>query len=113
MNVVVVHGVVSRAPDVRELADGSQVAQLEVSAESAGGRTTVPVAWSSPTEPVPGVGAEVVVTGYLRRRYFRVGGATQSRTEVVADAVVPARARARARKAVGQALQQVSDGFGG
>ena len=113
MNVVVVHGVVSRAPDMRELADGSQVAQLEVSAESVGGRGTVPVAWSSPTGPVPLVGAEVVVTGYLRRRYFRVGGATQSRTEVVADAVVPARARARVRKAVGQALQQVADEFGG
>ncbi|HEY8094014.1 MAG TPA: hypothetical protein VID93_09515 [Acidimicrobiales bacterium] len=112
MNVVVVHGVVSRAPEVRELADGSSVAQLEVSAESAGGRGTVPIAWSSPTEPVPLEGTEVVVTGYLRRRYFRVGGATQSRTEIVADAVVPARARARVRKAVGQVLQQVSDGVG-
>jgi hypothetical protein len=40
----------------------------------------------------------------VRRRYFRTGGLTQSRTEVVADAVVPAGHVARARKAVARAL---------
>jgi single-strand DNA-binding protein len=37
----------------------------------------------------------VVVTGRVRRRFFRAGGYTQSRTEVVADAVVPTRRRKR------------------
>jgi hypothetical protein len=40
----------------------------------------------------------------VRRRYFRTGGATQSRTEVVADVVVPARQSAKARRAVQRAL---------
>ena len=44
----------------------------------------------------------VVVVGRVRRRFFRAGGATASRTEVVADRVVPARQRARSggRRAV-------------
>lgn len=36
-------------------------------------------------------GTEVVVVGAVVRRFFRVGGATWSSTEVVPDAVVPAR----------------------
>ena len=35
-------------------------------------------------------GADVVVLGSVRRRFFRAGGATQSRTEVVAEKVVAA-----------------------
>jgi single-strand DNA-binding protein len=34
---------------------------------------------------------EVIVVGTVRRRFFRAGGATQSRTEVVADRIVPTR----------------------
>ena len=55
-------------------------------------------------QPLPEVGAEVVVTGHVRRRFFRAGGGTQSRTEVVADAVVPARSRARVRRAIDDAV---------
>jgi single-strand DNA-binding protein len=66
------------------------------------------VAWLDPPgdldlEP----GTEVVVTGHVRRRFFRAGGSTQSRTEVVADQVVKARARAKARRAVEEALATV------
>ena len=35
-------------------------------------------------------GADLVVLGSVRRRFFRAGGATQSRTEVVAEKVVAA-----------------------
>ncbi len=48
--------------------------------------------------------AEVVVVGRVRRRWFRSGGATQSRTEVVAEGVVPRRAGKRVAKLVGDAL---------
>ena len=113
MNVVVVQGVVARPPEIRELADGTTLALLEVSAESAGGRAVVPVVWRAPEQPLPEAGAEVVVTGHVRRRFFRSGGSTQSRTEVVADAVVPARARARARKAVSLVLDAVPHGLRG
>jgi single-strand DNA-binding protein len=42
----------------------------------------------------------VVVVGRVRRRFYRAGGATQSRTEVVADVVVPARHTKRAKAAL-------------
>jgi single-strand DNA-binding protein len=47
------------------------------------------------------------VTGHVRRRFFRAGGGTQSRTEVVADAVVPVRSKARARRAIDEAVAKV------
>jgi predicted extracellular nuclease len=51
---------------------------------------TVPVIWhdwaSSHRQP-PQVGEEVNVTGKVATRFFRVGGATQSRCEVIADRV--------------------------
>jgi hypothetical protein len=48
----------------------------------------------------------------VRRRFFQAGGTTQSRTEVVADAVVPARQAKRARAAVEKARQTVTDASG-
>jgi single-strand DNA-binding protein len=45
----------------------------------------------------------VVVVGSVRRRFFRVGGATQSRTEVVADRVVAARRAREVRRMLGAA----------
>jgi len=107
MNVVLLRGVVERAPEVRQLADGTELAVLDVRTEVASGRATAPVAWVTNGQPLPEVGTEVVVTGHVRRRFFRAGGSTQSRTEVVADAVVPARSRARVRRAVDDAVAQV------
>jgi hypothetical protein len=108
MNIVVLQGVVSRPVEMRELAGGTTLAMLDVATETAGGRLVVPVAWESPGS-VPQAGSEIVVTGHVRRRFFRARGATQSRTEVVADAVVPLRSRARARRAVEEALAGVRE----
>ena len=63
-------------------------------------------------------GADVVVIGSVRRRFFNAGGATQSRTEVVADKVVPARRRRDVERAVGAACRALLapadvDGGGG
>ena len=107
-------GVLSRAPEIRELPSGSRLVMFEVSTDHASRRLSVPVAWLDP----PGAlgleaGAEILVTGYIRRRFFRSGGITQSRTEVVAEAVVPARSRAKARKAAEKAMASAVDGLGG
>ena len=104
MNIVVLQGVVNRPAEVRELADGTTLVLLDVATETPNGRLVVPVAWSAPDRALPKDGIEVVVTGQVRRRFFRAGGTTQSRTEVVADAVVPMRSRSRARRAVDEAL---------
>jgi single-strand DNA-binding protein len=109
-NVVVLRGVLVRPVERRMLGDGSSVLSLEVATREEGGRAAVvPVAW--PEAPAAAddlaVETELVVTGWVRRRFFRAGGGTQSRTEVVAEAVVPAAQARRARRAVEQALARV------
>lgn len=109
MNVVVLRGMLSRPAERRELPSGLHVVAYEVTTRSAEGLAiTVPVAWpGAPGGAEQDQGTEVVVTGRVQRRYFRAGGATQSRTEVVADAVVPASARRRAQQAIERALRRV------
>lgn len=99
-NLAVVRGTLPNEPQRRELSSGGAVVQFDVSTRLvADGRAvsaSVPVAWIDPPPAVLGaigVGVEVVVVGTVRRRFFRVGGVTQSRTEVVADSVLPARRR--------------------
>lgn len=105
-NVVILRGTLSRPPERRCLPSGDSLVAYEVTTRTADGLTsTVPVACLRSDAPVDlDTGSPVVVTGVVRRRYFRTGGGTQSRTEVVAEAVVPARQAARARRAVTRAL---------
>ncbi|HET7523922.1 MAG TPA: hypothetical protein VFJ79_07250, partial [Acidimicrobiales bacterium] len=53
-------------------------------------------------------GVGVVVVGRVRRRFFRSGGVTQSRTEVVASRVVRAGASARVRAALDEAAAAIA-----
>ncbi len=55
------------------------------------------------------VDQEVVVVGRVRRRFFKAGGATQSRTEVVAEAVVPTRQAKRARRVITDAVAGLAE----
>lgn len=95
-NLVLLRGHLSSAPRVRSLPSGSELVQLEIttSPSDASPACSVPVVWFDPPArsgigcATPG-GTEVVVAGHVRRRYFRAGGVTQSRTEVVAATVVP------------------------
>lgn len=97
-NLVVLRATMTNDPTTRDLAGGACVVQFDVTTQvdDDGHRSnvSVPVAWHNP--PVSGLtslatGTEVVVVGTVRRRFFRSGGQTQSRTEVIADRVVPAR----------------------
>jgi single-strand DNA-binding protein len=111
MNIVVLRGVLSSTPVIRELSSGSIVHTLEVTTRDEHGRSaSVPVAWfDPPAASTLDTGVEVVVTGSVRRRFFRAGGATQSRTEVVATAVVPASRRRQVERAVSRAVGSASD----
>jgi single-strand DNA-binding protein len=101
-NVVVLRGRVTRDPVVRELPSGSTVTQVELTTSCDGTAVSVPVVVGE--RPVSCVaGDEIVVVGHVRRRFFRAGGTTQSRTEVVAADVVPA----SRRRAVERALARV------
>jgi single-strand DNA-binding protein len=102
-NVVVLCGHVSSEPRSRELPSGSTLVQVEVTTRTAAGTATVPVVWFDPTVEVV-AGADVVVVGHVRRRFFRAGGVTQSRTEVVADRVVAAGRRRQVERELARAL---------
>ena len=110
-NLAVVCGSLSSDPMARELPSGDVVHTYEVTVRSPDGPAdTIPVArFGGRRPPALRAGDEVVVTGRVRRRFFRAGGATASRTEVVADAVIPARQQSRARAAVEQALGTMLD----
>lgn len=107
-NLAVLSGTLSRAPEARQLPSGDPLVAFDVTVR-APGRTSesVPVTWlDAPASSLEwAAGEAVVVVGRVRRRFFRAGGVTQSRTEVVADAVLPARRVSATRKAVQAALQ--------
>ena len=101
-NLAVVRGSLAGEATTRELPGGGIVAQFDVTTRDEAGRQTVPVAWPDPPPAgVPtDVGGDLVVVGSVRRRFFRSGGATQSRTEVVAERVVAADRRRDVRRAL-------------
>ncbi len=103
MNLVLLEGVLSRPSAVRELPSGSLLCTLEVTTRDPEGvAASVPVSWFDPsTVPDWAEGTPVVVFGSVRRRFFRAGGGSQSRTEVVAELVCAAgdrRASSRVRR---------------
>jgi single-strand DNA-binding protein len=103
MNVVVVSGALSRAPKRQVLPSGDGLVGYEVTTRPAEGPAeSVNVVWFDPPDAADAhdAGDEVVVVGRVRRRFFRAGGATVSRTEVVAHRVLPARQRRRVERAL-------------
>ncbi|MGH9075245.1 MAG: single-stranded DNA-binding protein [Acidimicrobiales bacterium] len=114
VNVVVLSGRLSRPAESRVLPSGDQLVAFEVTIPRDGQRAeTVPVAWfGAPSRAAEmGVGDEVLAVGRVRRRFWRGAGntATQSRTEVVADAVVPLSQAMRCRNALIAAMARAED----
>ncbi|MEI6497893.1 MAG: hypothetical protein WCO88_14625 [Actinomycetota bacterium] len=109
MNIVVLRGRLSSAPVIRELASGSRLYSLEVTTVLPDGvSASLPVAWFDPPLTVRfEQGDEVVVGGSVRRRFFKGATGTQSRTEVVAESVVPATARRRVERLVATMAAQL------
>ena len=117
-NLVVLRGVLSRDPEPRQLPSGDAVVAYDVTVrpESAlrrARRGPSRCRWpGSPRRRPAGAlsaGDDVVVVGRVRRRFFRAGGATASRTEVVATRVVPARSAAQVRAALGVGLDPLRE----
>ncbi len=111
-NLVVLVGRLARPPEHRELPSGDRLVTYEVTVARPGARAEgVPVVWFEPPASASDhdVDEVVVVVGRVRRRFFRAGGATQSRTEVVAEAVVPTRLAKRARAALQAACNRVEE----
>lgn len=106
-NVAIVQGRLSGAPRRRELPSGSVLVELDVTTRGDGGSSSVPVAWFDPGALAATLqeGDDVLIVGYVRRRFFRTAAAvTQSRTEVVAQRVVGAAKRAQVGRALGEVM---------
>lgn len=118
INVVAVAGRLSRPSEQRVLPSGGTVVGLEVTVRAADGPAeTVPVTWGEPPvwATTLDVDQEVLVVGRVRRRFFRAGGTTQSRTEVVAERVIRLPAGRRARQALAEVsarLESAAAGLG-
>ncbi len=116
LNVVTLLGRLARPPEERLLPSGDRLLNLEVSITREGERTeSVPVVWFDPPASALelDVDTTVVIVGRVRRRFFRAGGGTQSRTEVVADRVVPVRQLKRVRAALADAVGRLEALAGG
>ena len=109
-NVAVVSGSIVRSPQERIAGDGQPVLSFEIRVRTIDGPVeVVPVAWPDHSMATAALeaGTEVVVVGRVRQRYFRSGGSTQSRTELVAEAVIGARQHAAVGKALARAARRL------
>jgi single-strand DNA-binding protein len=113
-NLAILVGVLSRDAELRTLPSGDRLVALELTVRSEGSPAeSVPVAWPAAPDSAASweAGEELLVTGRVRRRYFKAGGSTQSRTEVVASRIVPTRRRVAAGKAMAAALASLPGGL--
>jgi single-strand DNA-binding protein len=110
VNVVALRGQLARPAEDRVLPSGDRLVSFEVAVDGPGRRETVPVVWfGAPAEALGYTAdARVVVVGRVRRRFFRAGGATTSRTEVVADVVLPEEQGEQVRAALRDAAARVT-----
>ncbi len=111
-NLAVLRGSVRGDATHRALPSGSVSVQFDLATtvRSAGrsSKVSVPVSWIDPPSSAVAFaveGADLLVIGSVHRRFFRVAGATQSRTEVVAHTVIPT----RRRKQVAAALDDLAE----
>lgn len=117
-NVVILHGTISNEPTSRQLPSGDTVVQFDlrtiVEGTNRSDTVTVPLSWTEPPTTALAAaveGADVVVAGTVRRRFFRSGGLTQSRTEVIVDRLVPTRRKKSVRSLMAAIATDLTRGF--
>jgi hypothetical protein len=112
MNVVALAGKLSRPAAERVLRSGDRLVNLEVTVPGPAGHESVPVVWHDPPASALALDTdqEVTVVGRVRRRFFRTVNGTGSRTEVVAEAVVPGVKGKRVDAAIAKARRRLADG---
>ena len=114
VNLSVLRGACSAAPELRILASGARLATLALRCPAGDGRSTsVPVTVWDPPAWLQRVGAgdELVVLGRSRRRFYRQSGGVGSRVDVEAEVVGRAGERRRV-DLVRRRAQEVLDCLG-
>ena len=116
MNVVVLEGKLSGPPQERTLASGSRVLSLQLTVdrrEDQRAAESVPVAWFDPKMGSLDFVEEqrLVVVGRVVSRFFQTGSGRQSRTEVVAERIIPATRKSAVRTALASVVEQIADGL--
>jgi hypothetical protein len=108
MNIAVVIGSIRGSIHEQVRDDGVLVVSFDVApatVDDGPDTSAIPCTWFGPPRRKPALepGRSVTVIGSLRRRFYRRGGATTSRTDLLAERVIlgpPSRSRhARARVA--------------
>lgn len=109
MNISIVAGTVSSAPEVRTLPSGDLVTTLSMTADGLV-KVSVPLSLTNEaTASALAVGDRVVVRGYVQRRFFRTAGTTQSRTELVVSEFALAGKRRDVRKLVAKVERDLGE----
>jgi hypothetical protein len=114
VNLSVVCGPCSAAPEIRVLESGSRLATLAVRCPTGDERaTSVPITVWDPPAWVESLdaGDAVVVVGRLRRRFYQRPGGVGSRVDVEAELIGRARDRRR-REAALKKAEAALDGLG-
>lgn len=116
LNVAVCSGRLSRPARVAVLPSGDRLVALEVSVPREAERTeTVPVVWIGAPAWASDLPADegVLVLGRIRRRFWQqAGSGAQSRTELVAETVVPSRQSLRSSRLLLEAVGRLEEAVG-
>lgn len=105
-SITIIDGIVHGDPTTRRTAEGDRI-ELDVVTRNDGRRVACTVL-ADPAAGIPVAGQRVLVIGTTRRRFFRSGPITATRTEVVARSLVPWSDRRRRRNAVDEILGQLA-----
>ncbi len=108
LNLTIVMGEVTSEAVSRELANGNVVTTFDVSTDTEVGRFTVPVSIEGDAVDAE-VGQRVLVSGVTRRRFFRSGSGVTSRTELLAERVIPMRRKTQVERAIHQAITNLKE----
>lgn len=101
LNIAAALGTITNDPVVRELPSGSALLSMSVTVRSStSASTSLPIVWFDPPAKAQRLkkGDHVLAVGRLSRRFFRAGGSTQSRTELVAERIETTRAKVACRR---------------
>jgi hypothetical protein len=103
LSLSIVHGVVAAPPSIREVA-GQPTIEIDVKSRTMSGVSVSVSVVKTGDLPIVMMGDSVFVVGVTRRRFFRSGGATVTRTEVDASSLLVNPDKRKRKRALSEVL---------